>query len=129
MRPTVLVVDARQRAGRGGARAPHARRRVDACHQSFVFDQRPTRIEFVLRVAAVEETITVASETPRADSREPSARPVAAPPSEKVLNLQKRAAGVLPIRIDVPRAGTAHHFVKARVVHQEATVTLRYKRR
>jgi len=54
---------------------------------------------------------------------------VAAPPSQTVIDLQKRAAGVLPIRVDVPRAGTSHRFVKPLVVDQEATVTFRYKRR
>jgi hypothetical protein len=50
-------------------------------------------------------------------------------PSQNVINLQRRAAGVLPVRIDVPRAGTSHQFVKPLVVDQEATVMFRYKRR
>ena len=51
------------------------------------------------------------------------------PPSQNVVNLQARAAGVLPIRVDVPRAGVSHQFIKPLVVGAEATVTLRYKRR
>ena len=50
------------------------------------------------------------------------------PPSQNVVNLQARAAGVLPIRVDVPRAGVSHQFIKPLVVGTEATVTLRYKR-
>jgi hypothetical protein len=50
-------------------------------------------------------------------------------PSQNVIDLQRRAAGVLPIRVDVPRAGTSHQFVKPLVVDQEATVKLRYKER
>ncbi len=50
-------------------------------------------------------------------------------PSANVLNLQQRASGVLPIRVDVPRAGVSHRFVKPLVIDQETTVTLRYKRR
>jgi hypothetical protein len=50
-------------------------------------------------------------------------------PSQNVINLQKRAAGVLPVRVDVPRAGTSHQFVKPLVVDQETFVSLRYKRR
>jgi hypothetical protein len=46
-----------------------------------------------------------------------------------VINLQRRTAGVLPIRVDVPRAGTSHQFVKPLVVDQETVVRLRYKRR
>jgi len=50
-------------------------------------------------------------------------------PSQNVINLQKRAAGVLPVRVDVPRAGTSHQFVRPLVVDQETFVNLRYKRR
>ena len=50
-------------------------------------------------------------------------------PSSNVVNLQRRTAGVLPIRLDVPRAGTSLQFVKPLVVDQEVSVTLRYKRR
>jgi hypothetical protein len=50
------------------------------------------------------------------------------PPSQNVVNLQARAAGVLPIRVDVPRAGVSHQFTKPLVVNTEATVKLRYKR-
>jgi hypothetical protein len=99
--------------------------------ESFVFDQRPTRVDLVLGVGSVAEAMTVTASTPRVTgaaggSFQPA--PVA-PPSQNVLNLQKRATGVLPIRIDVPRAGTSHQFVKPLVVDQEPTVTLRYKRR
>ena len=53
----------------------------------------------------------------------------AAAPSQNVVDLQRRTAGVLPVRIDVPRAGTSHQFVKPLVVDQEVTVGFRYKRR
>jgi len=51
------------------------------------------------------------------------------PPSQNVINLQRRAAGVLPVRVDVPRAGVSHQFVKPLVLDQETVVSLRYKRR
>jgi hypothetical protein len=51
------------------------------------------------------------------------------PPSQNVVNLQRRAAGVLPVRIDIPRAGASHQFVKALAVDQETVVSLQYKRR
>ena len=44
------------------------------------------------------------------------------------MNLQQRAAGVLPIRVDVPRAGMSHEFIKPLVVGDETTVRLRYRR-
>jgi hypothetical protein len=53
----------------------------------------------------------------------------AVPPSQNVIDLQRKAAGVLPVRVDVPRAGTSHQFVKPLVVDQETVVKLRYKRR
>ena len=48
--------------------------------------------------------------------------------SQNVMNLQVRAAGVLPIRVDVPRTGMSHQFVRPLVVDEETVVTLRYKR-
>ena len=69
--------------------------------------------------------------TPRVDARVNEAVREAQKqePSQNVINLQKRAAGVLPVRVDVPRAGTSHQFVRPLVVDQETFVNLRYKRR
>jgi hypothetical protein len=75
----------------------------------------------------VAETVTVEAASPRIDER--AARDAQRQMSQNVVNLQRRAAGVLPIHVEVPRAGTSHQFVKPLVVDQEATVTLRYKRR
>ena len=94
------------------------------------FDQEPIQVDFTLSVGQVAETITVSGETPGEEKAAPvdeSQRIV--PPSQNVVNLQQRAAGVLPIRIDVPRAGTSHTFVKPLVVDQETVVTFSYKRR
>ena len=44
-----------------------------------------------------------------------------------VQSLQRRAAGVLPVRIDVPRAGTSHRFLKPLVVDEETVVQFRYR--
>jgi len=98
---------------------------------AFVFDQ-PQQIDFVLRVGSLVETVTAVGEAPApeglvrpraADAQRPAA------PSQNVINLQRRTAGVLPVRVDVPRAGTSHEFVKPLVVDQEAAVTFRYSRR
>jgi hypothetical protein len=48
-------------------------------------------------------------------------------PSQNVINLQRRVAGVLPVRIDVPRTGTLHRFVRPLVLEEETTVTFKYK--
>ena len=49
--------------------------------------------------------------------------------SANVLNLQKRVAGVLPVAIDVPRAGTSFAFVRPLVMNEETKVTFSYKSR
>jgi hypothetical protein len=99
--------------------------------RSFVFDQRPRQVDFEMSVAGVAETLTgaaappkIAKSTPRKDEDQKQVEP-----SQNVINLQRRTAGVLPVRIDVPRAGTSHQFVKPLVVDQETVVKFRYKRR
>jgi hypothetical protein len=50
-------------------------------------------------------------------------------PSANVQSLQRRAAGVLPVKMEVPRAGTSHRFVKPLVVDEQVAVRFRYRRR
>jgi Carboxypeptidase regulatory-like domain len=121
--------------------------------RSLVYDQRPRQIDFQLALGALEETVTVQAEAPLVDMRsseisqsysqvggsnnnrtrdEVSRRSLeqrAQEPSLNVQSLQRRAAGVLPVRIDVPRAGTSHRFLKPLVVDEETAVQFRYKRR
>jgi hypothetical protein len=112
----------------------------------FTFDGNPHLVEIPLNVAALMETVTVTAESPVIDTstsgsqtqfsrRSPLPLPSPSPmqpqsqaPSQNVVNLQQRAAGVLPIRVDVPRAGVSHEFVKPLVVGDSPTVVLRYKR-
>jgi len=116
---------------------------------TFNYDQRPREMDVVLRIGGLEETITVSGEPPLINTQsatremvlrnddlelrrsarvEPNA-PQTVAPSQNVIDLQRRAAGVLPVRIDVPRAGTSHQFVKPLVVDQETTVKMRYRRK
>lgn len=122
--------------------------------RSLVYDQRPRQIDFQLALGAQQETVTVQAEAPLVDMRsseisqsyspvdglnnnnrtrdEVSRRSLeqrAQEPSLNVQSLQRRAAGVLPVRIDVPRAGTSHRFLKPLVVDEETVVRFRYKRR
>ena len=110
------------------------------------FDQKPVNVSFKLRVGRMSETVMVSAEAPVVDTQSathtvrfanddadvrrnvPSERRLVEP-SQNVINLQRRAAGVLPVRVDVPRAGTSHQFVKPLVVDQETVVSFRYKRR
>jgi hypothetical protein len=110
------------------------------------FDQTPINVNFKMPVANISETVTVTAEQPVVDTQSatrtvrfgnedfdvqrstPSERRLVEP-SQNVINLQRRAAGVLPVRVDVPRTGTSHQFVKPLVVDQETVVSFRYKRR
>jgi hypothetical protein len=50
-------------------------------------------------------------------------------PSQNVFNLQRRVAGVLPVRVEVPRAGKSYRFVRPLVLEEETKVTFQYKSR
>jgi len=89
-------------------------------------------VDAELRVGALTETITVSGASSRAAhdyDRAIVPQPTVFPPSGNVVSLQRRTAGVLPIRVDVPKAGTSLRFVKPLVVDQEVVVKLRYKLR
>lgn len=92
---------------------------------TFPFDGSPRRVEIDMDLNMLSETITVSAEAAMADVRRDRQ---ALPPSQNVVNLQARAAGVLPIRVDVPRTGVSHEFIKPLVIGSVATVKLRYKR-
>ncbi len=47
--------------------------------------------------------------------------------SSNVTNLQQRISGVLPVRVDVPRAGNSYNFVRPLVLDEETKVTFSYK--
>lgn len=93
----------------------------------------PGWIPATLRVGALTETVTVTSSAETVGSLNsrlappPKQEQQSAPASANVVNLQKRVAGVLPIAIDVPRAGTSFRFVRPLVVDEETKVTFSYK--
>ena len=111
-------------------------------------------IDATMRVGGVSETVTVKAEAPIVSSQaqqvtlsgslsesETGGASInqaagqnrrsdqASVPSQNVINLQQRAAGVLPVRVDVPRTGTSHQFVRLLVVDDATAVDLRYKRK
>jgi Carboxypeptidase regulatory-like domain len=47
--------------------------------------------------------------------------------SANVFNLQKKVAGVLPVRVDVPRAGSSYRFARALVLDEETKLTFNYR--
>ena len=96
--------------------------------QTLRFTGQGARLDLTLHLGAVTEEVTVKAESGAVQASKDS-RIVNQAPSANVQNLQRRASGVLPIRIDVPRTGTSHAFVKPLVIDEEAVVTFRYRRK
>ena len=110
---------------------------------------QPSLYNFRLNLPGASETVEVTAEAPQIDTTTSSSlmvyennrprefeRTKALPPgvvsesaSANVVNLQKRVAGVLPVAIDVPRAGTSFSFVRPLVLDEETKVTFRYQSR
>ena len=109
---------------------------------------QPSMFEGVLSVGSASEVVEVTAEAPmintsvsslsvfdgsngRNFSRVMPLAPgaVSQQASANVVNLQKRVAGVLPVPIDVPRAGTSFSFVRPLVLDEETKVTFSYKSR
>ncbi len=99
--------------------------------RTFAFDSgRTAHVNVVLEVGEVAEVVEVAAseagsrvgrEAKKAEIQQPMA------PSANVSNLQRRVAGVLPIGVDVPRAGKAYRFLRPLVIDEETKVSFKYK--
>lgn len=95
--------------------------------------QHPQALNARLQVGSATETVEVTAAATSLDigrlERENKKQQQAAQmaPSANVVNLQRRVAGVLPVSIDVPRTGTAFHFVRPLVVNEETKVAFTYK--
>jgi len=96
---------------------------------------RPARLGTTLTVGTVSETVTVTSNL---NSLEAGSRRIEDQvrknqvaqlntPSQNVFNLQRRVAGILPVRVDVPRSGKSYRFVRPLVLEEETKVTFQYK--
>jgi len=107
---------------------------------------QPSMYNVRLNVGGMSETVEVTAEAPQLNTNsstvsrgawpERSNRPKQLAPgafsesaSANVVNLQKRVAGVLPVAIDVPRAGTSFSFVRPLVLDEQTKVTFSYKSR
>jgi carboxypeptidase family protein len=110
-----------------------------ATRANFLYDAaNPRTYGTMLQVGSTAESITVESTAAEIDTdtatshrkdkkhKETSAP---APPaaSANVFNLQQRVAGVLPVAVDVPRAGTSYRFVRPLVVNEETKLSFTYK--
>ena len=94
---------------------------------------RPTPLNYALSAGAIAENVEVTSNlsirdlpTYQREVRKNAATPQNAA-STNVTNLQQRVSGVLPVRVDVPRAGNSYHFVRPLVLDEETKVRFTYK--
>jgi hypothetical protein len=92
----------------------------------------PTSVSFALQIGAVMESVEVRGKDDK-ESRQierelkKNEAAAASAPSSNVLNLQRRVSGVLPVRVDVPRAGSAYSFLRPLVLDEETKITFTYK--
>lgn len=101
----------------------------------FFYDgSRPVAFATTLNVGALAQTVTVMSSTPTVAEYQRNERDIKKQiaqqqlaASANVTSLQQRVSGVLPVRIDVPRAGNSYHFVRPLVLDEETKVTFTYK--
>ena len=106
--------------------------------QTLIYDaSNPKAYRFALDVGAVSQTIEVQAlslemntEMSTRSSKDKKHKAPPPPPpaaSANVFNLQQRVAGVLPIAVDVPRAGTSYRFLRPLVVNEETKLSFTYK--
>lgn len=100
----------------------------------------PVRLASTIEVGQVSETVTVTAaadganlntlqtQVARIEEEQRQARLAQLhAPSQNVFNLQRRVAGILPVRIDVPRSGKSYRFVRPLVLDEETRITFQYK--
>jgi hypothetical protein len=101
---------------------------------------RPFPISSTLPLGDVNETVTVMAEaitlnteSAQIGKAEKRAKQIAqeqqTAASANVTSLQRRVAGVLPVAVDVPRAGNSYRFVRPLVLDEETKLTFTYKTR
>jgi hypothetical protein len=107
----------------------------DVRHELQLSASQATRLGTTMEAGNVSETVTVtanaeiiARDSRRIDDQVRRAQQFQLnAPSQNVLNLQRRVAGVLPVRVEVPRAGKSYRFVRPLVLEEETKVTFQYK--
>jgi len=104
-------------------------RRQDANYDA----SRPLPLSFSLSLGSVTESVEVTAaadnftvaQIEKQNKKRALEQERAA--SSNVTNLQQRVAGVLPVAVDVPRAGNSYRFVRPLVLDEETKVTFTYK--
>jgi hypothetical protein len=93
----------------------------------------PAAYSLALRLGAAAESVEVRSDDRMLESlpldRDSKKKQVQVSnaASSNVLDLQRRVSGVLPVRVDVPRAGSSYSFVRPLVLDEETKLTFTYK--
>jgi hypothetical protein len=94
----------------------------------------PTSYNFALQIGALSESVEVqggkddTNESRRIErDLKKSEAAASAAASSNVLNLQRRVSGVLPVRVDVPRAGNSYSFIRPLVLDEETKLTFTYR--
>ena len=98
---------------------------------------RAYQIGLNIAIASTTQTIEVTAESPSINTsmvqlgggkKNKNATPPAPPPaSANVYNLQQRVAGVLPVAVDIPRAGASYRFLRPLVLNEETKLSFTYK--
>jgi hypothetical protein len=97
---------------------------------------QPVRMGTTLEIGGVTESVTVvAADASKLEVQSRQVQELALmnrgaqmnAPSQNVTNLQKRVAGILPVRIDVPKSGKSYRFVRPLVLEEETRITFQYK--
>src|SRR6267378_94411 len=107
---------------------------------TFSYDSsNPRAYQIGLNVGALNQTvevtaqaITLDTETAQVSGRKEKKNknappPPPPPPSPNVYNLQQRVAGVLPVAVDIPRAGASYRFLRPLVLNEETKLSFAYK--
>ncbi|HKW64992.1 MAG TPA: carboxypeptidase-like regulatory domain-containing protein [Candidatus Acidoferrum sp.] len=105
--------------------------------RNFAYDgSRPAPFVTALNIGSLAQTVTVEASTSalslseyqrtERDLKKQAAQQQFAA-SANVYSLQQRVSGVLPVHVDVPRAGNSYHFVRPLVLDEETRVTFTYK--
>jgi hypothetical protein len=93
----------------------------------------PTSVSFALQIGSVSESVEIRGRDQEKESRQierglkKDQAAASGTASSNVLNLQRRVAGVLPVQVDVPRAGSSYSFVRPLVLDEETKITFTYK--
>jgi hypothetical protein len=107
----------------------------DMVHELNYSGSHPARIGTTLEVGQVSATVTITDGASALESNskriEESIRKEQLTqqnrPSQNVFSLQRRVAGILPVRIEVPRSGKSYRFVRPLILEEETKISFQYK--